>query len=220
MIVDKERRVSLTLVIGNKNYSSWSLRAWLVMELSGATYDELQIPLYTPDSRARLRQHSPTGKVPVLKTPEGVIWDSLAIAEYMAENYSQAGLWPSDAAARAMARSLCAEMHSGFSALRNHLPMDLKRRQRLATIPAEAENDIKRICFLWAECRERFGAEGPFLFGRASIADAFYAPVATRLRSYSVSLASDADGYVDAIYAWPAFQRWYEEALKEKEVIS
>ncbi len=111
-------------------------------------------------------------------------------------------------------------MHSGFSALRNHLPMDLKRRQRLATIPAEAENDIKRICSLWAECRERFDAEGPFLFGRASIADAFYAPVATRLRSYSVPLASDADGYVDAIYAWPAFQRWYEEALKEKEVIS
>jgi glutathione S-transferase len=212
--------VSLTLVIGNKNYSSWSLRAWLVMELSGAAYDEVRIPLYTPDSRARLKQHSPTGKVPVLKTPDGVIWDSLAIAEYMAENYAKAELWPTDASARAMARSLCAEMHSGFSALRNHLPMDLKRRQRLAKMPAEAENDIKRVCSLWAECRERFGAHGPFLFGRASIADAFYAPVATRLKSYSVSLPPEADAYVDAIYSWPAFQRWHEEALKEKEVIS
>ncbi|TWI58485.1 glutathione S-transferase [Pseudomonas duriflava] len=211
--------MSLTLVVGNKNYSSWSLRAWLVMELSGARYDDLRIPLYTPDSRARLKLHSPTGKVPVLKTEHGVIWDSLAIAEYMAEQFPEAHLWPTDTRARAFARALCAEMHSGFMGLRNHLPMDMKRRQGLAALPPEAENDIRRICALWAECRERFGAEGPYLFGRPSIADAFYAPVASRLRSYAVSLPPEAEAYVETIYQWPMFRRWYDDALAEKEVI-
>jgi glutathione S-transferase len=190
------------------------------MELAGEAYDELRIPLYSPDSRVRLKQHSPTGKVPVLKSPEGIIWDSLAIAEYMAERYPNVGLWPKNASARAMARSLCAEMHSGFTGLRSHLPMDLKRQQKLTVMPAEAENDIQRVCALWAECRERFGTEGSFLFGQPSIADAFYAPVATRFRSYQVSLTPEAQAYVDTLYQWPAFKRWYEEALKEKEVIS
>jgi glutathione S-transferase len=207
--------MSLALVIGNKNYSSWSLRGWLVLELSGAPYEELMVALYEADSRARLLAHSPTGKVPVLKTEEGPLWDSLAIAEYLAECFPEAHLWPRGQYARALARSICAEMHSGFVALRSHLPMDLARDQALVELPAEAQADIQRICELWADCRARFGQDGPFLFGHASIADAFFAPVAARLRSYRVSLPEEAGAYVQTIYQWPAFQRWHQAALEE-----
>lgn len=209
--------MSLTLVIGNKNYSSWSLRAWLVLELAGAPYEEILVQLYGPESRRRLLQHSPTGKVPVLKCEDGVVWDSLAIAEYLAERFPEAHLWPRGQAARALARSVCAEMHSGFVALRSHLPMDLRRDQALAQLPAEAQADIERVCALWQECRERFAQDGDFLFGHASIADAFFAPVAARLRSYRVALPAAAQAYVDTIYQWPAFQRWYQAGLQETE---
>ena len=209
--------MSLALVIGNKNYSSWSLRAWLAIELTGAPYEELFVPLYQADSRARLLAHSPTGKVPVLKTEEGAVWDSLAIAEYLAERFPEAHLWPRGQYARALARSVCAEMHSGFVALRTHLPMDLKRDQALTAIPADAQDDIQRICALWAECRAGFGQDGPFLFGHASIADAFFAPVAARLRSYRVDLPEAAAAYVETIYQWPAFQRWLQAALEDAQ---
>jgi len=207
--------MSLTLVIGNKNYSSWSLRAWLALELSEAPYEELMVPLYEADSRARLLAHSPTGKVPVLKTEDGPVWDSLAIAEYLAECFPEAHLWPRGQYARALARSVCAEMHSGFAGLRTHLPMDLAREQALTEIPTEAQADIQRICALWADCRARFGEDGPFLFGHASIADAFFAPVAARLHSYRVDLPEVAAAYVATVYQWPAFQRWYQAALQE-----
>ncbi len=207
----------MKLVIGNKNYSSWSLRAALVLELAEEPYEELRIPLYQPDSRARLLAESPAGKVPVLQTEEGPIWDSLAIAEYLAERFAESHLWPRGQYARAVARSVCAEMHSGFVALRSHLPMDLKRNQSLARIPDEAAADIARVCALWADCRARFGQDGPFLFGHASIADAFYAPVAARFRSYAVELPAEAEAYVETIYRWPAFQRWYQAALEETE---
>ncbi|PAU56624.1 glutathione S-transferase [Pseudomonas sp. PIC25] len=207
----------MKLVIGNKNYSSWSLRAALVLELAEEPYEELRIPLYQPDSRARLLAESPAGKVPVLQTEEGPIWDSLAIAEYLAERFAESHLWPRGQYARAVARSVCAEMHSGFVALRSHLPMDLKRNQSLARIPDEAAADIARVCALWADCRARFGQDGPFLFGHASIADAFYAPVAARFRSYAVALPAEAEAYVETIYRWPAFQRWYQAALEETE---
>jgi len=207
----------LQLVIGNKNFSSWSLRAWLAMELSGAPYEEVSIPLYAPNSRALLKAQSPTGKVPVLKLEEGTIWDSLAIVEYLAEAYPDAGLWPADTLARAHARALCAEMHSGFLALRRELPMDLRRRQRLKSTTAEAVEDIQRIQRLWRECRERYGAEGPYLFGAPTIADAFYAPVASRFRSYGVELSAEAATYVETIHAWPAFQRWLAEAETEEQ---
>lgn len=207
--------MSLTLVIGNKNYSSWSLRGWLAVELTGAAYEELLVPLYQADSRARLLVHAPTGKVPVLKTEEGPVWDSLAIAEYLAERFPEAHLWPRGQYARALARSVCTEMHSGFVALRTHLPMDLQRDQALAELPADAQTDIQRICTLWADCRAACGQDGPFLFGHASIADAFFAPVAARLRSYRVDLPEVAAAYVEAIYQWPAFQRWYQAALEE-----
>jgi len=211
--------MSLILVVGNKNYSSWSLRAWLAMELTGSPYDEVRIPLYQADSHKRLLAYSPTAKVPVLQSEDGTVWDSLAIAEYLAERFPEAHLWPFGQAARAMARSICAEMHSGFVPLRSHMPMDMKRNQALAEVPDEVAADIRRICAIWAECRARFGQDGPYLFGHASIADAFYAPVASRLRSYAVELPADASAYVDTIYRWPAFQRWYQAALQETEII-
>ncbi|MBU0901329.1 MAG: glutathione S-transferase family protein [Gammaproteobacteria bacterium] len=207
--------MSLTLVIGDKTYSSWSLRAALALELSGAPYSEQLIALNRPETRAQILQHSPTGKVPLLITDEGIIWDSLAISEYLAECFPAAQLWPQERAARALARSACAEMHSGFVALRSHLPMDLKRNQALAEIPADAMADIQRICALWAECRQRFAQAGGFLFGQPSLADAFFAPVAARLRSYQVALPAEAAAYVETIYQWPAFQRWYQAAQEE-----
>jgi glutathione S-transferase len=207
--------MSLTLVIGDKTYSSWSLRAALALELTGEPYTEQLITLNRPDTRARILQHSPSGKVPLLLSDDGAIWDSLAIAEYLAECFPAAQLWPAARDARALARSACAEMHSGFVALRSHLPMDLKRNQALTEIPADALADIQRICALWAECRQRFGQGGGFLFGQASLADAFFAPVATRLRSYQVALPAGASAYVETIYQWPAFQRWYHAAQEE-----
>ncbi|MEA1607531.1 glutathione S-transferase family protein [Pseudomonas spirodelae] len=207
--------MSLTLVIGDKTYSSWSLRAALALELSGAPYSEQLIALNRPETRAQILQHSPTGKVPLLITDEAIIWDSLAIGEYLAECFPAAQLWPQERAARALARSACAEMHSGFFALRSHLPMDLKRNQALAEIPADAMADIQRVCALWAECRQRFAQAGGFLFGQPSLADAFFAPVAARLRSYQVALPAEAVAYVETIYQWPAFQRWYQAAQEE-----
>ncbi len=207
--------MSLSLVIGDKTYSSWSLRAALALELTGEPYTEQLITLNRPDTRARILQHSPSGKVPLLLSDDGAIWDSLAIAEYLAECFPAAQLWPAARDARALARSACAEMHSGFVALRSHLPMDLKRNQALAAIPADVLADIQRICALWAECRQRFGQGGGFLFGQASLADAFFAPVAARLRSYQVALPADTSAYVETIYQWPAFQRWYQAAQEE-----
>jgi len=207
--------MSLTLVIGDKTYSSWSLRAALALELTGAPYAEQLITLNRPDTRAQILQHSPTGKVPLLISDDGAIWDSLAIGEYLAECFPAAQLWPQARAARALARSACAEMHSGFVALRSHLPMDLKRNQALTEIPTDAVADIQRICALWGECRQRFGLGGGFLFGQPTLADAFFAPVAARLRSYQVALPAEAAAYVETIYQWPAFQRWYQAAQEE-----
>ena len=207
--------MALQLVIGDKNYSSWSLRAALALELSGEPYSEVLVRLYQVDSRTRLLEHSPTGKVPVLLTEQGPVWDSLAIAEYLAERFPEAHLWPRGEYARALARSICAEMHSGFSALRSHLPMDLARDQALEEVPDAAQADIDRVCAIWADCRARFGEDGHYLFGHASIADAFYAPVVARLRSYRVALPPVAAAYVDSLYQWPAFQRWYRAALQD-----
>ena len=207
--------MSITLVIGDKTYSSWSLRAALALELTGAPYAERLITLNRPGTRTQILQHSPTGKVPLLISEDGSIWDSLAIGEYLAECFPEAQLWPQSRDARALARSACAEMHSGFVALRTHMPMDLKRNQALAEIPADAVADIQRICALWVECRQRFGQGGAFLFGQPTLADAFFAPVAARLRSYQVALPAEAAAYVETIYQWPAFQRWYQAAQEE-----
>jgi glutathione S-transferase len=212
-----------TLFVGNRNYSSWSLRGWLAARLAGIDFDEQLVRLSEPGSRSALLEHSPAGKVPVLKHGRRAVWDSLAIIEYLAEQRPAAGLWPADVEARTLARSIAAEMHSGFAALRSHMPMNLRKSlPGLGMGPGVAE-DIARISAIWQDCRRRFGADadagGPFLFGAPSAADAMYAPVATRFRTYGVALDAIAGAYVEAIYAWPAFREWQAAALAEPWII-
>jgi glutathione S-transferase len=207
--------MSLHLIIGDKRYSSWSMRPWLVLETIGAPFTEQIIALNKPETRAQILQHSPTGKVPALVCEHGTIVDSLAICEYLVELFPKVDLWPRDPAARAQARSACAQMHSGFTSLRSHMPMDLRRDQALEVISVDTQDDIERVVALWAECRAASTEQGPFLFGKPSIVDAFFAPVAVRLRTYRVELPADAAAYVDTIYQWPAFKRWQQAGLEE-----
>ncbi|CRL50940.1 glutathione S-transferase family protein [Pseudomonas sp. URMO17WK12:I11] len=207
--------MSLHLIIGDKLLSSWSLRGALALELTGAAYTEELIKLGQPDTRERLLKHSPTGKVPLLKTEHGTIADSLAIAEYLAEQFPNAGLWPKDTAARAQARSACAQMHAGFFAMRGNMPFDLSRNAPLSPTPDEVQADIQRMLALWAECRTVATDMGPFLFGGATLADAFFAPIAVRLRTYQVKLPAADEAYVEAIYQWPAFKAWQKAGLEE-----
>ncbi|WPO46207.1 glutathione S-transferase [Pseudomonas sp. S1Bt23] len=207
--------MNLHLIIGDKLYSSWSLRAALALELAGATYTEELIKLNQPDTRELILKHSPTGKVPLLKSEHGTIADSLAIAEYLVERFPEAELWPRDVAARAQARSACAQMHSGFFGLRGNLPFDLSRDAELSPMPPEAQADIERMLALWVECRAAATEPGPFLFGRVSLADAFFAPIAVRLRTYRVALPAVDAAYVETIYQWPAFKAWQKAGLEE-----
>ncbi|MDR3515934.1 MAG: glutathione S-transferase family protein [Azospirillaceae bacterium] len=205
----------LTLVIGNKAYSSWSLRPWLALMQAGATFQEILIPLDQPDTATAIRHHSPTGRVPLLRHGAITVWESLAICEYVAELFPAAGLWPEDAAPRALARALACEMHAGFAALRHDMPMNLKHRfPGQGRTPATLA-DIARITTCWLEARARFGGDGPFLFGRFSIADAMFAPVCTRFMTYAVDLPAAAQAYVDAILALPALQAWMRAADAE-----
>lgn len=208
-----------TLVIGNKNYSSWSLRAWLAMRRTGAEFEEIVIPLDRPDSAPKISAWSEAGMVPILRHTDLTVWDSLAIGEYLAELYPDADLWPEASDARALARSAVAEMHSGFAALRRAMPMDIARRREKAPDAAVA-TDIARICALWSQCRTRFGqGHGDFLFGPFTLADAFFAPVVTRFVSYEVELPDSAKHYRDAIMAWPDMQAWCADAAAEPWVI-
>ena len=207
------------LILGNKTYSSWSLRGWLVVRLAGIPCGEMVIPLRKPGTRADIQKYTPAGKVPTLLVDGEAVWDSLAIAEYLAESFPEKGLWPADPAARRLARCVAAEMHSGFTALRGALPMDLSKHYPGHKISAGVQADIDRIQQIWRDCRGRFGAGGDFLFGRASIADAFYAPVVTRFRTYDVQLDAVAEAYCDAVTAWPAMQEWTAAAAGETEVI-
>lgn len=208
--------MSYHLIIGDKLYSSWSLRGALALELAGMPYEETLISLNQPDTRKRILEFSATGKVPLLKTEHGVIADSLAIAEYLNERHPEAQLWPADVAARAQARSACAQMHSGFFALRGAMPFDLTRDQGLDNIPLEVQVDIDRIVALWSECRLVAKDSGPFLFGKPTLADAFFAPVAVRLRSYRVEVPAEAATSIETIYQWPAFQAWRQAGLAER----
>jgi glutathione S-transferase len=208
-----------TLVIGNRNYSSWSLRGFLAARLAGVAFDEVLVRLSEPGSRDEIFKHSPAGKVPVLKHGARTIWDSLAIIEYLAEIRPDAGLWPGDPATRAHARSICAEMHSGFQALRARMPMNLRK-----SLPGQGRGrdvalDIERILAIWTDCRARYGALGPFLFGRCSAADVMYTPVATRFRTYVVELDDVAQAYVNAVLLRPDVVEWHEAALEEPWVI-
>lgn len=209
-----------TLVIGDKNYSSWSLRPWLSLKASGIPFREERIRLRQPESKAEIFKRSPSGKVPVLKTDLGAIYDSLAIVEYLAEQYPGAALWPASPAARAAARCVSAEMHSGFQALRNDMPMDLVSSFAMPELSETLANNIGRVIEVWKETRARFGHNGPFLFGAFGNADAMYAPVATRFRTYNVPLSQFGDdgtaaAYVDAIYTMPAMAEWLAGADAE-----
>jgi glutathione S-transferase len=209
-----------TLVVGNKNYSSWSLRGFLAARLAGIDFEERLVRLSEPGSRAALLAHSPAAKVPVLKHAGRVVWDSLAIVEYLAEQRPEAQLWPADLDARALARSIAAEMHAGFAALRRHMPMNLRKH-----LPGKGQGpgvaaDIARIVQVWQDCRQRFGAGGPFLFGRPSAADAMYAPVATRFRTYGVALDPVANAYADAVLTLPPFLEWQAAALEEPWILA
>ena len=211
-----------TLVIGNKAYSSWSLRAWLALKMTGAPFDEIVIALSRPETYQKILTHSPSGRVPALLADGMTVWDSLAILEFLAERFPEAGLWPADPIKRALARSISAEMHAGFAPLRRHMPMDLKqRRPGLGRMPAVFD-DIARITEIWRGCRARYGGpsgQGPFLFGRFTNADAMFAPVATRFVTYEVPLDEDSQAYVDAIVALPAMAEWTEAAIAEPWVV-
>lgn len=206
----------LTLVVGSKNFSSWSLRPYLALAHTGQPFSEVLVPLDTPETEALIALHSPSGRVPVLKHGDTVVWDSLAICEYLAEAFPAAKLWPEDRAARAMARSVTAEMHAGFQALRTNLPMDITARKSVPGLDAPGvHGDIARIQALWMGCRERHGKGGPFLFGAFSIADAFYAPVVTRFVTYGVPFRPELAAYRDAVLGLPAMLKWTEAAQGE-----
>jgi glutathione S-transferase len=208
---------NLVLVIGNKAYSSWSLRPWLLMKQAGIAFEEICLSLYQEGARQRLLQHSPAGKVPVLKDGDLTVWDSLAICEYLAEKYPDKHLWPAQPAARAHARSASAEMHSGFTNLRTQMPMNVRRAIPGRIPTPETAAEIARVQTIWNECRGRHGADGPFLFGAFSIADAMYSPVASRFRTYGVALADAAAHYAATIHALPAMQEWIAAAHAETE---
>ena len=211
--------VMLTLVIGNKNYSSWSLRPWLLLRQAQIPFEEVRIPLYTPTSKAEIRRYSPSGKVPALIDGDVTVWESLAICEYIAERFPDRGLWPADPKARALARAVSTEMHAGFTALRTHMSMNCRRRWPDKGRAPGVQEDIDRICAIWNECRTRFGGDGPFLFGRFSVADAMYAPVVLRFETYVVPLDPVARAYSDAMLALAPLQEWIAAGKAETEVL-
>jgi glutathione S-transferase len=205
---------SPTLVIGNKNYSSWSLRPWLLMRHHGIVFDEVRLPLDTPEFDSGVARWSPSRRVPVLHDGDLVVWDSLAISEYVSETLLGGAGWPADPARRAVARSVSAEMHSGFQALRNALPLNCRRRVSGFVVPADAQGDIDRVARIWRECRER-ASDGPFLFGAFSIADAMYAPVVLRFRTYGVALDGAAARYAETMLGLAALREWLTAAESE-----
>jgi glutathione S-transferase len=208
-----------TIYIGNKNYSSWSLRAWLVAKAAGIAFEEVLIPLYRPDSRAQLLRLSPSGKVPALQHGDLTVWESLAIGDYLAEIRPQARLWPEDRAARAVARAVSDEMHAGFAALRRELPMNMRASVPDRPMTPELRADLDRVAALWRDCRRRFGGGGRYLFGGFTVADAMYAPVASRLKTYGVALDGAAQDYAETLLDHPAFREWEKDARAEPMVV-
>ncbi|SDC19328.1 glutathione S-transferase [Bradyrhizobium brasilense] len=206
----------LKLVIGNKNYSSWSMRPWLALRANNIPFEEVFIPLYTDQTdKDRILSFSKAGKVPTLIDGDVTVWDSLAIIEYLAERFPEAKLWPADRAARAHARAISAEMHSGFMPLRNECGMNLHRPIRAVALSDDARANVARIQDIWADCHLRYGKQGPFLFGAFSAADAMYAPVVHRFRTYAIPVKAGAQHYVDAMMQLPAFQEWTSDGVAE-----
>jgi glutathione S-transferase len=209
------------LLIGNKNWSSWSLRPWLAMSACAIPFEEINIRLRQPETKAQILRHSPSGFVPALIDGDLTVWDSLAIIEYLADQHPAAGLWPEDRTARALARAASAEMHSGFRALRQECSMEILAHNPMPALSPETSADVIRIVSLWLELRRRFGAGGPYLCGSFSGVDAMYAPVASRFRTYVQNLADYGDdgmaqAYVDTIFAMPEIGKWIEGARKER----
>jgi glutathione S-transferase len=212
--------MALTLVIGNKNYSSWSMRPWLALRANHIAFDEILISLYTGEAdKNRILDFTPSGKVPVLVDGDVTIWDSLAIIEYAAERFPDARLWPADRASRAHARSISAEMHSGFAALRNECGMNLHRPVGAIPLSAQARADIARVQQIWTDCRVRYGKSGPFLFGAFGAADAMFAPVVHRFRTYAIEVKPEVRDYMAAMTSLPAFQEWTNAGLAETVII-
>lgn len=210
----------MKLIIGNKNYSSWSLRPWLAMRQTGIVFDEVFVSLYRPESKQRILRYSPAGKVPVLIDDQITVWESLAICEYLAERFPARRLWPEDAASRAHARAISTEMHAGFANLRANMFMHVRGRFPGKGRAPGVEEDIARILEIWRDCRERYRAVGDFLFGRFSIADAMYAPVVLRFVTYGVALPPVAGDYAHHMTALPAMQDWLAAAKAETETIA
>jgi len=212
--------MALKLIVGNKNYSSWSMRPWIAMKAAGIAFEETVISLDAADFKATVSPHSGTGKVPVLIDGDVSVWESLAILEYLAEKFPKAGLWPADAAARAHARAIANEMHAGFLPLRRLMPMNMWRPVIKRELTPDAATNVKRIEEIWSGARSRFGKSGPFLFGGFGAADAMYAPVVARFHTYDVAIGADARAYMDAVMALPAWREWYDAGIKEPWVLA
>ena len=207
--------MSLTLVIGNKNYSSWSLRPWIAMKVAGIPFEEIQIPLYEPGSRERMLEYSPAGKVPILIDGDEHVWESLAILEHLAERFPEARLWPADRRARSHARVVASEMHGGFQPLRQNCTMNLWLPVKARPQPPEVLANVARIEQMWADCRAHFGQSGPFLFGAFGAADAMYAPVVARFNTYGLPVSAKTRAYMDAVMGLPTWREWYDAAMQE-----
>ena len=210
---------NLTLIIGNKNYSSWSLRPWVFMKQNQIEFDEKRVPLFTETTDEELSQYNSDFKVPVLKDGDLIVWDSLAILEYISENYLESDGWPREVSARAMARSMSCEMHSSFFNVRNELPMNCRKKFQNIKLSSEAKSEIERIKALWQQCRTRFGTAGEWLFGEYSIADAMFAPIALRLSGYNIPLDGVEQAYVQSVLRQPCIVEWVAAGKIEKEVI-
>ena len=210
--------MTFQLVIGDKNWSSWSLRPWIILKQAGIPFEEICLRLRQPDTAARIAQYSPSGKIPVLLADEGMIWDSLAIAEYAAECYPEKKLWPEDRYVRAVARAVAAEMHAGFPHLRNEMTMVCTETIQTPPVSEATLGEIARIQEIWQDCRRNFGQEGDFLFGHFSVADAMYAPVVTRFMTYGVKLDEISWRYCKAVMALGAMQEWIAGARAEEKL--
>lgn len=209
----------LHLIIANKSYSSWSMRPWIAMKANGLAFRETVVPLDVPETQPRIKAFSPAGKVPVLQHGDITVWESLAILDYLAENFPGKNWWPADKNARALARSVATEMHGGFTNVRQAMPMNLRKVFQPIARTDAINADIARITSIWREAREKYGKDGPFLFGAFCNADAMYAPVVTRFKTYSVELDPVSQAYADAVLDHPAMREWYAGAVAEPWVI-
>lgn len=209
----------LTLVIGNKNYSSWSLRPWYLLKKFEIEFSEIRLAFDTPEFYSELKKYSPAAKVPVIAEDGNSVWESLAICEFLSDKSPEKQMWPKDLAKRAHARAISCEMISGFSALRNAMPMNCRASERKVDADKAVQKDIDRICAIWRECRDANAASGPWLFGEFSVADAMYAPVASRFRTYGVSLQDTESLYVETVLSDPVYQQWLADSKAESEVV-